>query len=127
MADVLPIVAYVAGPYRDPRGPFYIRENIRRAEAVALDLWQQGVPALCPHLNTALFDGAAPDEVWLAGDLVMLARCDVVVLTEDWSRSAGTRAEARFAEQSGIPVFVWESPELQDWISEKRREVRDGG
>lgn len=102
---VPPILCYVAGAYRDTRGAWFIRENIRAAEAVALSLWQRGIPALCPHKNTALFDGAAPDEVWLAGDLVMLARCDAVVLVPGWRKSAGTRAEVEFAEARGIPVF----------------------
>lgn len=102
---VRPILAYVAGPYRDSRGPWFIQANIRAAEAVALSLWRRGIPALCPHKNTAMFDGAAPDEVWLAGDLVMLARCDVVVLTPSWERSAGTRAEVDFARAHGIRVI----------------------
>lgn len=58
-------VAYVIGPYRagTVRG---IVENIRRAEEVALALWRLGFAVICPHKNTALFDGAAPDSVWAA-------------------------------------------------------------
>lgn len=110
------VLAFVSGPYRDPRGPWFIQTNIRVAEAVALSLWQRGVPALCPHLNTAMFDGAAPDEVWLAGDLVMLARCDAVVLVPGWQSSAGTKSEVKFARERGIPVFEAGSPELEQWI-----------
>ncbi len=117
---VLPVLAYVAGPYRDTRGAFYIRENIRAAEAVALALWEEGVPTICPHKNTALFDGAAPDEVWLAGDLVMLARCDVLVAVRGWEDSAGSREEVAFARENGIPHFPEGSPELACWIADVR-------
>lgn len=97
-------VAYVAGPYRDPRGAYYIRQNIRAAEEVALELWRLGIPAICPHLNTALLDGAARDEVWLEGDIELMRRCDVVVMTPEWERSAGARREKEIAEAVGIPV-----------------------
>jgi hypothetical protein len=99
-------VAYVAGPYRGGtiRGTV---ENIRSAEAVALELWRMGFAVICPHLNTCLFDGALPDSVWLEGDLAILARCDVVVLAPGWEASEGARAEAVRAEESGIPVLVW--------------------
>ena len=40
-------LAIVVGPYRDPRGPWDIVQNIRAAEAVSLNLWQA---ALTPHL-----------------------------------------------------------------------------
>ncbi len=114
---VHPIVAFVSGPYRDPRGPWFIQANIRAAEAVALSLWQRGIPTICAHKNTAMFDGAAPDEVWLAGDLVMLARCDAVVLVPGWQRSAGTRAEVDFARERGIPVLEADSAEFEAWLS----------
>lgn len=97
-------VAYVAGKYRSPtvRG---VVENIQAAEAVALDLWQMGYAAICPHKNSALFDGAAPDEVWLDGYLEILRRCDLVVLVPGWEQSDGTWAEIREAFSLGIPVF----------------------
>jgi hypothetical protein len=97
-------VVYVAGPYRAAtvRG---IVENIRTAEFWALEIWRWGGVALCPHLNTRLFDGAAPDEVWLKGDLELLRRCDAVALVPGWQASAGTRGEVAFAEELKLPVF----------------------
>lgn len=113
------ILAYVGGPYRDPRGPWFIQANIRAAEAVALELWRMGVPTICPHKNTALFDGAADDAVWLRGDLEMLRRCDVLVLVPTWKTSRGTQAEVQFAQAHDIPVFVWEQPNeaLRYWVA----------
>jgi len=64
-------VAYISGPYRAATVHGVV-ENIRRAERVALKYWQLGYAVICPHTNTALFDGAAPDDVWLAGDLELL-------------------------------------------------------
>jgi excisionase family DNA binding protein len=105
--EVLDAVAYLAGPYRDPRGAYWVRENIRTAERVALQLWQHGLPTLCPHLNTALWDGAGPDDLWLHGDLIMLSRCDLVILGPGWQHSPGAQAERAKADQIGIPVLEW--------------------
>lgn len=97
-------VVYLAGPYRAAT-PRKIVENIRYAEMWALTLWKLGAAVLCPHLNTALFDGECPDSVWLEGDLEMLRRCDAVCLLPGWEGSSGTRAEAIEAQKRGIPVF----------------------
>lgn len=115
---VHPIIVYVAGPYRDPRGHYYVEQNIRRAESIAVKLWGYGIPALCPHTNSRGFDGAAPDDVFLEGDLVMLRRCDAVLLTSDWQRSVGTHGEIAEAKRHGIPVF--ETLEgLFEWTSKR--------
>ena len=97
-------VAYVAGPFRGANS-WEMEQNIRRAETLALDLWRAGFAAICPHTNTRFYQGAAPDHVWLDGDLEILGRCDCVVLTPDWARSAGARAEVDYAFSAGIPIF----------------------
>lgn len=107
-------VVYVAGPFRGPSA-WAIECNIRRAEELALEVWRLGAAALCPHCNTRFFQGAAPDEVWLEGDLEMLRRCDAILLTSDWIKSSGARAEVKFAEEHGIPVMHTLS-QLQDWL-----------
>lgn len=109
-------VAYVAGPYRAPTARGVV-ENIRRAEAVALELWARGYVALCPHKNTALFDGALPDSAWLDGDLELLRRCDLVVCTEDYQRSSGARREVELAFELNIPVFenLHDVPAVAGW------------
>lgn len=98
-----PLVLFVSGPYRDARGPWFIEQNIRQAEAVALELWQHGYATICPHKNTAMYDGAAPDDVWLEGDLLIVERCDALILAPGWERSSGTRGEIAHAEEHGIP------------------------
>lgn len=96
-------VIYVAGPYRadTERG---VLENIRRAEAVAIEVWQSGHVALTPHLNTRFFGGICPDSVWLEGALELLRRCDGMILVPRWKKSSGTLAEIEEANRLGIRV-----------------------
>ena len=103
-------VAYVAGPYRAPT-LHQIIENIRSAEAVAILLWGMGYAVICPHTNTACFDGTAPDEVWLEGDLEILRRCDLLVTVSGWERSEGATKEVREAHDCLIPVYHWAEDE----------------
>lgn len=97
-------VIYVAGPFRG-KDSWEMENNIRRAEAIALEVWRAGAAAICPHANTRFFQGTAPDSVWLDGDLDILRRCDAVLMTPDWERSAGARAERDLALKLGIPVL----------------------
>jgi hypothetical protein len=105
---------YIAGPFRGPSA-WDIEENIRRAERLALEVWRMGAAALCPHTNTRFFQGAADDAVWLAGDLELLARCDAVLMTHDWERSTGAKAEEAHAKALGLPVF-YGAGYLRDWL-----------
>lgn len=99
-------VAFICAPYRAAtvRG---IVENIRQAEAVAVELWKLGYAVICPHLNTALFDGILPDEVWLAGAQELLQRSDLVVVVGDYAASAGCNAELFQAIATSKPVHYW--------------------
>jgi len=97
-------LVYVAGPFRGPNH-WAIAENIRRAEALALEVWRLGASCICPHLNTAHFQGVLPDDVWLEGDLEQVKRCDAVLVVPGWENSKGTKGEIEFAAAHGIPVF----------------------
>lgn len=112
---VRPYLVYVAGPYRAATVDG-IRENIEAARRVARRLWQAGFPTICPHMNTAFMDGAAHDEVWLQGDLVILERCDAIVLTPGWARSRGAIAERKAARQRGLVVLEWDWKQEQDCL-----------
>lgn len=98
------VVVYIAGPFRAPSA-WEIECNIRQAEALALEVWRSGAVALCPHTNTRFFHQAAPDGVWLKGDLELLRRCDVLLTTPDWERSSGARAEVQEARNHGMSIF----------------------
>jgi hypothetical protein len=110
-----PKLLYIAGPYRPRKGfqslPvlrwFFIARNILRARRLAIWLWKNGDYAICPHLNTAFFDGHAPDSVWLEGDLVMMRRCDAVVMLQEWTDSTGARYEHLTAILEGLPIYYW--------------------
>lgn len=108
-----PIVVYVAGPFRG-RSAWEIECNIREAEALSLECWRRGFPTICPHANTRFIHEALPDEAYLRGDLEILLRCDALLLTPRWMLSAGARAERKFAEENGIPVFETLA-ELEQW------------
>lgn len=101
-------MAYVAGPYRGSC-IYKTVQNIRAAEAVAVELWGLGYAALCPHKNTALFDGALgpSDEMWLAGALELMKRCDFVVMVPGWESSAGSLVERDTAQELGMKIYEW--------------------
>lgn len=101
-------VVYIAGKYRDARGEYFVRQNIRMAEDAALFVWDHGGVAMCPHKNTAGFGGARglSDDVWLRGDLALLQRCDAVMAIPGWEESEGAQVEVIQAESWEIPVFT---------------------
>lgn len=107
-------VIYVAGPYRGPNS-WEIEENIRRAERLALEVWKLGAACICPHTNTRFYQGTAPDEIWLNGDLELVRRCDAMLMTPDYRRSVGAAKEKKFAEKLGLPVFL-ELTDLKKWL-----------
>jgi len=112
-------LVYIAGPYRGS-GQWQIFENIRRAEALALQVWQMGAACICPHKNTEHFNGAAPDRVWLDGDLEMVRRCDAILCAPGWESSSGSLGEIALAKQLGLPIFP-SIEELRNWLTESAR------
>ncbi len=97
-------LAYIAGPYR-AKTPWGVQQNINRAADVAAKYWLQGYTVICPHKNTALFDGLAPDDVWLKGGLEILRRCDVVIMMLGWEQSEGAKAEYEEARWLGKEII----------------------
>jgi hypothetical protein len=118
-------VIYIAGPFRATNSDgsqdmFRVQENVMRAMALALQVWRLGAVALCPHGNSMFFTGAAPDAVWLDGDLELVRRCDGLLLTDDWAKSRGAQAERRFALDLGMPVFA-SIDEVRAWMDSSVR------
>jgi hypothetical protein len=107
-------VVYIAGPFRGPN-TWEIEQNIRRAEALALEVWRLGAACICPHTNTRFYQGAAPDNIWLEGDLEIVRRCDAVLMTPDWQRSSGARGEYDLAFSLEIPIF-FSLYSLSSWV-----------
>ena len=98
------IIVFVIGPYRAD-SEWEVVQNIRKAEAMALDVWREGFTAICPHKNTAMFGGALPDEAWLIGDREILSRCDAVILVDGYKYSSGSISEINIAKSLDIPIF----------------------
>lgn len=98
---------FISGPYRAStiRG---IQENIRRAEEWELKFILAGWAVICPHKNTALFDGLAPDDTWLKMDLELLSRCDAIFAMPGWKDSEGAKAEVKEARRLGLEVIYWD-------------------
>ena len=107
-------LVFVAGKYR-AKTEWEVFQNIRSAEALALELWRLGLSVICPHKNTEMFGGAAPDDMWLKGALEMVRRCDALVCLPDWEKSEGARGEVNLAEEIGIPIFFSLS-EVKEWL-----------
>lgn len=105
--NTFPIMGMVVGPFRakDPNNHWEVEENIRKAEELLLKLWQNGVPAICPHTNTRFFQGAAPDHLWLQGYQYILSKMGFVICVEGWEASSGSIGEVNLAEELGITVY----------------------
>lgn len=98
-------LVYIAGPYR-AKTINGIRENIRKAEEMAALVWKTGNFAVCPHKNTAFFDGLVDDEVFLEGAIRLMVKCDVVLLLDGYRESEGTMKELSLAAVENIPVYL---------------------
>lgn len=99
-------VVYIAGSFRGANA-WEVAKNVRRAEHVAYEVAQLGAMPLCPHANTAHFDGTLTPEFWIEGTTELMRRCDAVVLVDmrDMDSSAGTRGEIAEATRLKLPVF----------------------
>ncbi len=103
-------IAYISGAYRSKKwGWFGILINILRARRVAIKFWQMGYGVITPHLNTAFFDGKAPDSVWIEGDCAIIKRLhrrtDIVVMLKNWEKSSGARMEHALAKKRRLRIM----------------------
>jgi hypothetical protein len=96
-------VAYIAGPYRSDTEHGVV-ENIRNAEYWAIELWKLGFAVICPHKNTALLGGVVPDTEFLAGDVEIMQRVDLVYALPEWESSAGAYAEVMLAMRQEMSI-----------------------
>lgn len=110
-------IIYIAGPYRAST-EWKIIENIRKAEELAIKVWQKGMVALCPHKNTAHFGGLCPNEVWLEGGLACLRVCDAILMLPGWILSQGANLEHKEANRLGIPIYY----DIRDIPRERKNE-----
>lgn len=127
-------LVYIAGKYRGPTA-WDIAENVRRAERFGLEVAKSGGAPVIPHSMNAHFQGTMTDVFWLESTMLLLSRCDGIFLIPSWEDSFGAKAEKRFAESIGLPVFEYEATwtegrhlhdalpyELLEWLEKKGKE-----
>ena len=98
------LVVYIAAPFTGKTG-WEIEENVRRAERLALRVWEAGAIALCPHTNSRFFYKVLPDQVFIDGTLELMRRCDALLMALDWKESRGARNEHAEAARLNMPIF----------------------
>ena len=108
-------VIYIAGPFRGQTA-WQVHRNVCEAEEFAFMVAEAGAMPLCPHTNTAHFDGTMNDRFWLVGTLELLRRCDAIFVTSRWVWSSGARAEMKEAIDRGMPAFQ-DVPALRLWLA----------
>lgn len=112
-------VVYVAGPIRAPSA-WQREQNIRRAEAAALEVWRMGAAPICVHAAGRFYDEEeARRDGWLEADLELVRRADAVLLVDGWDVSEGAQGEKREAERLGLPAF-YSLAGLRRWIESKK-------
>jgi len=79
--------------------------NIKAGIHMALTLRHLGIPAFSPHLYTPHITDGLNWEESLNYDLVVLRRCDAVLVGRKWENSLGCNLEIKMAEVWGIPIF----------------------
>ena len=111
-------IAYIIGPYR-AETIYGIRQNIIAAELLGAEVAKLGAFPYIPHKNTAFFDGLAPDELWLGGNLEIIRRgiADFAVVGYGWEKSSGSKGEISEFKAMGLPVLYREDPafHVQIW------------
>lgn len=89
---------YIVGPYR-AKTIFGRMLNIYRARKAAIVYWRTGCAVICPHMNSAFFDGKAPDKAFLDGYLKLVECSDILVMLPGWLNSAGSKEEHKLAQE----------------------------
>jgi hypothetical protein len=94
---------YIAAPYRAAT-IVGINNNIQQASLMAQYYWLQGYAVICPHMNSAYFDGLVPDKQFLDATKMMLANCMHIALHPKWSFSSGCIEEYEYANNKNLTI-----------------------
>lgn len=103
------MLIYVSGKYSGDTEKER-KDNIFKAGKVAAELWDRGHAVICPHANTSEF--LVPTKItqyedFIKGDLMMIARCDAMVMLPEWENSKGAVLEHNYALELGVPVYFY--------------------
>jgi len=105
-------MVYISGPIH---GSGIVEDNVRRAVTCAEELLLCGYTPIVPHLNV-LWNLISPHEAsfWLLMDYNLLSRCDAVVRLI--GESPGSDLEKEWTLKLGIPYYVADTPEYQEFL-----------
>lgn len=95
---------YIAAPYR-ASSSIQIQHNIAEASIMAQNYWLEGFAVICPHLNSANFDGLVDDHIFLNGTMEMLSKCSHIAMHPDWQNSIGCIEEHKYAEENDLTIY----------------------
>lgn len=112
-------LVYIAGKFRGADA-WAIACNVHEAEAAALRIAELGGMPVVPHSLGQKMIGTLTEDFWLAGTLLLLSRCDGILLLPSWARSAGASAESAYAEKHGIArwgVGAFKQPSFFKWLN----------
>ena len=114
---------YTAGKYSDST-LFLTKKNIKKAKAISIEIWDLGAAAVCPHLNTYLFDyGNQTTATWkdyIEGDLKIIEGCDALYMVNNWKNSKGAIKEYNFAKKRHI-FIITNKKELKKFIRKNHK------
>lgn len=102
------MLLYVAGKYSG-KNEAEKMANVGLAKHAAILLWNAGHAVICPHLNTLDFEYYTDldNKDFVLLDLLIVERCDGIVMLPNWKDSKGAVREYNHAREKGIPVWEW--------------------
>lgn len=115
-------LVFIAGKFSGANN-WEIACNVHAAESAALRVAELGGMPVVPHSLGQHMFGTLPEEFWRAGCLLLLSRCDGILLLPGWMDSAGAVAESKHAEQHGIARWGMghlNTPQFAGWFSLER-------
>lgn len=105
------MLVYIAGCYNSKDGYNGIEKNIREAEKYAIELANNEIGFICPHLNSNHFEvkAKANEDFYYKQDIELLKCCDAMLVIPGWKNSIGVKKEIKYAKKCGIVVYYIES------------------
>ena len=96
---------YIGAPYR-ATSTAQQQHNIAQAKILAQYHWIKGYAVICPHLNSANFDGLVEDAQFLNAYKKILLKCSEAIFHPDWKTSQGCISEMNLCSLTNIPFEV---------------------
>lgn len=97
-------VCYLAHPY-SASSEWAKYTNVISAHFWARAIWRKGWACISPVSNSAWMDDGQDYEVFMDGDLAILARCDALCVAPGAGLSAGCQREIERAKLLGMPIY----------------------